>query len=70
MHLKIFLSVLFILLMGYLAIRYSESTQEAAQTTSTYMKIGIKATKDSRDMIDGSKEMMKEREKVGDFDEQ
>ncbi len=70
MHLKIFLSVLFILLVGYLAIRYSQSTNEAAQLTGTYIKTGIRATKHSREMIKGSKEMMKEREKVADFDDQ
>lgn len=70
MHLKIFLSVLFLLLVAYFALVYSESTNEAAQLTGTYIKTGIRATKHSREMIKGSKEMMKEREKVADFDDQ
>ncbi len=70
MHLKIFLSVLFILLVAYYTIIYSKSTQESAQLTGTYIKTGIRATKHSREMIKGSKEMMKEREKLADFDDQ
>ena len=64
MHLKIFLSVLFLLLLAYFAIIYSKSTNEAAQLTGTCIKTGIRATIHSREMIKGSKEMMKEREKM------
>ncbi len=70
MHLKIFLSVLFLLLVAYFALIYSESTQEAAQLTGKYIKTGIRTTKHSREMIKGSHEMMKEREKVADFEDQ
>jgi len=64
MHLKIFLAVLFLLLVAYYTIIYSKETKEAAQLTGTYIKTGIRATKHSREMIKGSKEMMKEREKM------
>ncbi len=70
MHLKIFLSVLFLLLVAYFTIVYNKSTKEAADLTRVYVKTGIRATKHSREMIKGSHEMMKEREKVADFEDQ
>jgi hypothetical protein len=70
MFLKIVLSVLFLLLITFFAIRYSKSTKEAAELTHDYIERGIRLNKESRDMIKHSKDLVKEREKMADFDDQ
>lgn len=69
MFLKIFLTVLFAVLLVFALIRYSHSTKEAQQLSKDYVETGLRLEKDSRDMVKQSKDMVKKREKMA-YDEQ
>lgn len=70
MIIKVAVAVAFVIAFAYIAFWYKDTTEEAVQTTGKYIKTGIRATEHSREMIKGSKESMKEREKMADFDDQ
>ncbi len=70
MIIKVAIAIAFVIVFAYFALWTSETTKESVELTGTYIKTGIRATKHSREMIKGSKEMMKEREKMADFDDQ
>jgi F0F1-type ATP synthase membrane subunit b/b' len=70
MVIKIALAVLFVILFTYIAFWYKDTTEEAVTSAGTYIKKGVRATKHSREMVKDSKEIMKEREKMGEFEDQ
>ena len=69
MFLKIFITVLFAILLVFALIRYSQKTKEAQQLSKDYVETGLRLNKESRDMVKESKELVKEREKIV-YDEQ
>lgn len=69
MFLKIFLTVLFAILLVFAVIRYSQSTKEAQELSRDYVKTGIRVNRQSRDMIKDSQSLVREREKIA-YDEE
>ena len=70
MIIKVAIAIAFVIVVAYFALWSAETTKESVEITGKYIKTGIRATKHSREMIKGSHETMKEREKVADFDDQ
>ena len=70
MVIKIAVAVVFVIVFAYVAFWYRDTTEEAVTSYGTYIKKGVRSTEHSREMIKGSKEIMKEREKMADFDDQ
>ncbi len=70
MIIKVAVAIAFVIVVAYFALWSSETTKESVELTGKYIKTGIRTTKHSREMIKGSHEMMKEREKIADFDDQ
>ncbi len=70
MVIKVAVAIVFVIVFAYVAFWYKDTTEEAVESTATYIKTGIRTTEHSREMIKGSKELVKEREKMADFDDQ
>ncbi len=64
MFLKIFLTILFAMLLVFALIRYSKSTKEAQELSREYVKTGIRLNKESRNMVKESKDLVKQREDI------
>ncbi len=70
MAIKIAFAIVFLVIFIYIAFWYKDTTEEAVQSHGDYIKRGIRTTEHSREMIKGSKELVKEREKMADFEDQ
>lgn len=70
MAIKIAFAIVFLVIFIYIAFWYKDTTEESVRTTGDYIKRGIRTTEHSREMIKGSKDLVKEREKMADFEDQ